>query len=166
MIRVVLILALTPTLAMVASDATPAPTAKQCQSFYDAKDFTQARDACTAAAEKGDVQSRYLLGRMYEEGDGVTKDEKTAAKWYQLAAEAGHAVSQRRLAGAYALGRGVEKNEERGRYWILQAAKNGDSRAMKQVALGYEMGIGGLPKDPKLAAEWRAKAEQSKQQNK
>ena len=164
--RYVVILLCAPAWAFAASEAPQASVANDCQALYDAKDFTQARDACTTAANKGDVQARYLLGRMYEEGEGVSKDEAAAVKWYRQAAEAGHPVSQRRLAGAYALGRGVAKDEKLGLYWIQQAAKNGDTRAQKQLAFGYQMGIGGLPKDEKLAREWRERAAKSKSQNK
>ncbi|GEM_PF-1711046 len=152
--------------ASVHADVAAPGAVQDCKSLYDAKDFEHAREVCTAAAGKKDAQAQYLLGRMHEEGDGMKKDEAAAVKWYRLAADAGHATAQRRLAGAYALGRGVEKDEKLGAYWIKEAAKNGDTRAQKQLALGYEMGIGGLPKDEKLAREWRERAEKSKNQNK
>jgi TPR repeat protein len=136
--------------------------AQDCPSLYEAKDYARAREVCATAAEVGNSQAQFLLGRMYEEGDGVTKDSVVAVKWYRLAAESGHATSQRRLAGAYALGRGVEKDEKLGLYWIQEAAKNGDARAQKQLAVGYEWGIGGLPRDAKLARQWRERAEKNR----
>lgn len=155
--------------AVYASSSVSAPVpapAPECEQFYESKNFGAARTACTAAADKGNAQARYVLGRMYEKGDGVKKDEATAVKWYKLAAEGGHATAQRRLAGAYALGRGVAKDQKLGMYWIQQAAKNGDTRAQKQLAKGYEMGLFGLPKDEKLANEWRERARQGDSQKK
>lgn len=41
-------------------------------------------------AEQGDADAQYKVGRMYEKGIGVTKDESTAWDWYQKAEEQGH----------------------------------------------------------------------------
>lgn len=41
-------------------------------------------------AEQGDADAQYKVGRMYEEGIGVTKDESMAWDWYQKAEEQGH----------------------------------------------------------------------------
>lgn len=41
-------------------------------------------------AKQGDADAQYKVGRMYEKGIGVTKDESTAWDWYQKAEEQGH----------------------------------------------------------------------------
>lgn len=41
-------------------------------------------------AEQGDADAQYKVGRMYEKGIGVTKDESMAWDWYQKAEEQGH----------------------------------------------------------------------------
>ncbi len=41
------------------------------------------------AAERGDIDAQYNLGLMYENGNGVAKDEAKAIKWYRKAAEQG-----------------------------------------------------------------------------
>ena len=41
-------------------------------------------------AEQGDADAQYKVGRMYEKGIGVTKDESVAWDWYQKAEEQGH----------------------------------------------------------------------------
>ena len=38
-------------------------------------------------AEQGDADAQNKLGLMYRKGKGVSKDNKTAVKWYKLAAE-------------------------------------------------------------------------------
>ena len=38
--------------------------------------------------------AQYNLGVMYENGQGVPQDYKTAVKWYRLAAEQGDAGAQ------------------------------------------------------------------------
>jgi TPR repeat protein len=159
--RFIFILLLIPAFAL-ANGGAPQPkvtnSTQDCPSLYEAKEYARAREACVTTAEAGNSQARYLLGRMYEEGDGVTKDSATAVKWYRLAAESGHATSQRRLAGAYYKGLGVQKDDAQALRWLQRAANNGDSRAQKQLAVGYEFGIGGLPRDAKLAQQWRERA--------
>ena len=44
---------------------------------------------------------------MYDNGQGVLQDYKTAAKWYILSAEQGNAEAQYNLGVMYALGQGV-----------------------------------------------------------
>ena len=42
------------------------------------------------AAQTGDPNSQYLVGKMYERGNGVDMDAEKARNWYQLATEKGH----------------------------------------------------------------------------
>ncbi|MBS0647807.1 MAG: sel1 repeat family protein, partial [Verrucomicrobia bacterium] len=46
----------------------------------------------------------------YDKGQGVAKDEKEAAKWYQKAADQGHAKAQFGLGFCYKKGQGVAKD--------------------------------------------------------
>jgi hypothetical protein len=52
-------------------------------------------------AEKGDAESQFRLGRMYDEGDGITKDLSEAVKWYRKAAEQGSLEAQVALGDLY-----------------------------------------------------------------
>ena len=45
------------------------------------------------AASQGHTNAQYYLGVMYEEGRGVSKNYRIAAKWYRLAAAAGNAYA-------------------------------------------------------------------------
>ena len=51
----------------------------------------------TLAAEQGLAHAQNNLGIMYEDGQGVSQDYKTAVKWYRLAAEQGFAPAQHNL---------------------------------------------------------------------
>jgi len=57
-----------------------------------------------ARAKQGDADAQFMLGVMYEEGKGVTQNDKTAVKWYRLAAEQGYAAAQNNLGVKYAKG--------------------------------------------------------------
>src|SRR6056300_1298156 len=59
------------------------------------------------AAEQGDAEAQFNLGRRYDNGEGVTRDNRTAVKWYSLAAEQGLADAQYSLAVMYEWGQGV-----------------------------------------------------------
>ena len=49
------------------------------------------------AAEQGDSNAQYNIGRCYEYGNGVEQSYEEAAKWYQLAADSGDEDAQERL---------------------------------------------------------------------
>jgi len=38
------------------------------------------------AAEQGDADSQFMIGEMYQNGEGVEKDLKSAAEWLMKAA--------------------------------------------------------------------------------
>jgi len=41
------------------------------------------------AAEQGDAMAQFNLGVMYDEGQGVARDDAKAVEWYTKAAEQG-----------------------------------------------------------------------------
>jgi hypothetical protein len=73
--------------------------------------------------------AQYFLARMYERGEGVTKDPKLAAKWYRKAAEQGVNDAQFRLAAMYENGDGVPKDMEYAYGWYSVAAHLGSRKA-------------------------------------
>jgi TPR repeat protein len=50
-------------------------------------DFATALREWKPLAEQGHARAQYNMGVMYENGQGVPQDNKTAVKWYRLAAE-------------------------------------------------------------------------------
>ena len=46
-------------------------------------------------AREGDMQAQFVLGFMYDNGDGVLENDKTAVMWYTKAAQQGYAPAQR-----------------------------------------------------------------------
>ena len=51
-----------------------------------AGDFKTALAEWTPLAEQGNVKAQYNLGIMYQHGEGVSENDKTAMRWYTLAA--------------------------------------------------------------------------------
>ena len=63
------------------------------------------------------------LGRCYEHGEGVTKDEVEAVKWYRKAAEQNDAQAEHDLGCCYANGQGVTKDYVEAAKWSCKAAE-------------------------------------------
>ena len=68
---------------------------------------------------------------MYEKGQGVPQDYKTALKWYTLAAEQGNATAQTSLGFTYGLGQGVLQDYVYAHMWGNIAASNGSENGGK-----------------------------------
>ena len=71
---------------------------------YQSGNFATALREWTPLAEQGDFRTQSFLGYMYQEGQGVPQDYKTAVKWYSLAAKQGLGIilihaSSRELSG-------------------------------------------------------------------
>ena len=47
-------------------------------------------DELVKAAEGGDAEAQFNLGRMYASGEGVPRDYKAAVRWFRKADEQGH----------------------------------------------------------------------------
>ena len=61
------------------------------------KDKTEAARWYRKSAEQGNVHAQFILGTMYDRGEGLHQDDAEAMKWYRKAAEQGHASAQSRL---------------------------------------------------------------------
>ncbi len=109
------------------------------------------------SAEAGNAVGQYDLGRAYENGKNVSKNQAEAAKWYSKAAAQGHAGAQYCLGTAYAFGKGVTKDEVEAAKWYRKAADQGHDNAQFWLGLAYSNGHG-LPKDNNEAIMWLQKA--------
>ena len=61
--------------------------------------------------EKGDMDAQVNLAVMYENGQGVPKDNATAMKWFRLTSEQGHANAQSNLGVMYENGKSVPEGD-------------------------------------------------------
>ena len=59
--------------------------------------YDEARRYYTRAAELGNVDAMWVLGILYENGQGVKQDYVQARAWYQKAADAGNAFAKQQL---------------------------------------------------------------------
>ncbi len=126
------------------------------QGHPDAR-FAEAVRWYRKAAEQGHAQAQYNLGRSYDNGEGVAKDEVEAVKWYRKAAEQNHADAQYALAARYDAGQGTTKDEAEAAHWYRKAAEQGHTQAQFRLAWCYDNGEG-VAKDEAEAANWYRKA--------
>ena len=90
---------------------------------YDKREFKTAFQMASPLAEAGNADAQNLLGMMYEYGEGVKLDAKTAADWYRKAAEQGHSDAQLNLGTLYDNGQGVTHDEKMAAHWYQRAAE-------------------------------------------
>ena len=91
---------------------------------------------------------------MYQNGQGVPQDYKTALKWYTLAAEQGDAYAQYNLGMMYRKGEGVPKDSVYAYMWWNIAAAGGDKFASEsRDSVAKEMTASQIAKAEELARE-------------
>lgn len=147
---------------MLAASAAPAAWAggyEEGRAAYEAKDYAAAYRLWLPLAERGDVRAQHAVGDLYEDGNGVERDLRTAAGWYARAAERGHAESMYRLSVGHAWGLGgLRRDDALAAKWLRRSAEGGFRKAQKVLAQAYERGRFGLPRDAQQAKYWYDKA--------
>ncbi len=125
---------------------------------YERGDFDTALKAWRPLAEQGEAAAQWIMGTMYENGQGVPQDYTEAAKWYRLAAEQGDGWGQNNLGVMYAQGRGVPQDYQEAARWNRKAAEQGLAIAQGKLGVMYALSQG-VPKDYVLAHMWLNLAE-------
>jgi len=93
------------------------------------------------------------LGLLYQQGRGVTKDNKRAARWYREAAEAGLPEAQFNLGYLYERGLGLKADGPKAAVWYRRAALQGEAQAFRSLGMLYAVG-GRVPRDDAKALFW------------
>ncbi len=106
-------------------------------SAYQNGDYAAAMRFFRPEAVVGNRIAQWLLGEMYNKGQGVPQDYAEAAKWYRRAAEQGDAEAQFSLAMVYYQGHGVSQDFVEALKWNRSAADQGVARA--QFYLGFPL---------------------------
>ena len=97
--------------------------------------FDQAYTYWLPLANDGHLDSQFMLGQLYEQGQGVTSDLSVALDWYDKAARSGQANAQFRL-GLYHINEAEDPNQPLGLYWIQSAADKGLEEAIEYMKSG------------------------------
>ncbi len=117
------------------------------------KDYATALKHWRPLAEQGHAGAQYFLGRMCQDGYGVTRDYKEAVRWYRMAAKQGNRAAQFWLGSVYHHGQGVAKNDKEAVRWWRMAGDKGHARAQYFLGLMYQNGQG-VTQDDAEAVRW------------
>lgn len=90
----------------------------------------------TQAADAGDQITQYHLGKLYLQGEVISKDITKAVEYLTAAAEQGHQYAQYALGKLYLTGDEVMQDKEQAAYWLTQSAAQGNQYA--QFLLGHQ----------------------------
>jgi len=130
-------------------------------------DYAEAFRWMKQSAENGFADGQFILGKMYEKGQGCDPDIGKATQWYQEAAGQGQREAAQRLGFLYQNGWGVKRDEAEAIRWYQRAGRLGDTNAATAVqnirkGLEYEQSLP-APKRQMLRkateAMWRRAAE-------
>src|SRR2546421_11594551 len=69
-----------------------------------------------------DKVAQYNLGKFYQYGKGVQKDEVKAFEWFEKSANKDYSNAQKKLGSFYKNGIGIEKDLEKAYYWYQKAS--------------------------------------------
>ena len=123
---------------------------------YLSKDYETALKLFRPLADQGTFGAAFFVGRMYDNGEGVTEDNAEAVTWYRKAADQRDAISQYYLGGMYERGDGVTKSYVQAYMWWDLAAGFGNSDAKEgKSALEKKMTPAQIAEAQKLTREWK-----------
>lgn len=125
---------------------------------YNRGDYATAAKGFRPFAEYGKrVDAQYILGWIYQNGEGVKQDYAESAKWYRLAAQREHPDAQYALGTYYLFGNGVQRDEAEAAKWLHAAAKQGKAGA--QYLYGYLLSRSeSVQRNEAEGAQWYRKA--------
>jgi hypothetical protein len=136
------------------------PSAATAYMMLDQGLYVAALRVALAAVDKREREAYTLIGRIYEEGLGVSQNQPVAAQWYRQGAELGDPNAQFALGLMYAEGRGIGKDLNRAGNAFEAAAQQGHEVAQYNLALLHVHGEG-RPENLTQAAFWLEKAARS-----
>jgi TPR repeat protein/serine/threonine protein kinase len=139
--------------------ATPQP-GERADDLYARRDYANAFAKYQQEAEQGDRHAQYLVGYMYQNGQGVPPDSARALSWYRKAADQGDATAETQIGFLYQNGIGVSRDLVVAAEWYAKAAADGSRDGQYQYAYVNQHGFG-VPRNYPAALRWyRAAADQ------
>lgn len=133
-------------------EVTPAEMQRAAYDAFEEGKYLTALSLAQDAAGRGDPQAYTLMGRIYSEGTGVSRDPVKAAEAYDKGAALGDVSAMVSLAVMLASGNGVEKNRDKAAEMFERAALTGDPLANYNLGLLFLRGQG-KPENPFRAAQ-------------
>ncbi len=103
---------------------------------------TQEISRLQTEAQSGNLDAQLKLARAYDRGNGVSKNDQEALKWYRSAAEHGNPEAQENLGVIYLAGEIVKQDKHEAFAWFQKSARQGNADAMYDLGAAYYNGDG------------------------
>ena len=116
-------------------------------------EYAMAARALRPPAEQGHARAQFVLGYLYQVGQGVPQDFAEAEKWYRKAAEQGNAKAQYNLGVLNHYGWGVPQDHAEAAKWYRKAAQQGNAHAQNSLGVMCWKGHG-IAQDYVKAYKW------------
>ncbi len=100
---------------------------------YTSGDFEGAVREFRTLAGQGHAESQYMLGILYEEGQGLPRDDVEAAYWYSRAAEKGLADAYFALGQLFVHRQGARQDRMAAHHWFSLAKEHGHRLADQEM---------------------------------
>lgn len=154
-----------PVASQERDNAREAVTNLEAYAVYKMGQYDEARRIWEELAAKGNTTAMINLANLFQQGQGVTEDQKKATELLQQAAQAGDARAQYELGIAYEKGHTVSRDIAQAAAWLKKSAEQ--NYADGQFAYGVMLATGqgkGLdkatPQEKSEALEWLNKAKE------
>lgn len=128
---------------------------------YQQADYATALKKWRPLAENGNSAPQLFIGFMYDNGQGVARDDSAAADWYAKAAERDNMIAQVRLALMYRDGRGVPEDRVKAWFWAGMAARKEDH--MHRIGMALQRDLKAVMTPDELAEAEKLLSERAKQ---
>jgi TPR repeat protein len=100
---------------------------------YSSGDYDTAAREFKLLADRGDKESQYLLGLLYEEGQGLARDDVEAAYWYARSAGQGFIDAYFALGQLFAQRKGERQDRMAAHHWFSLAKEYGHRLADQEM---------------------------------
>lgn len=134
--------------------ATRAPTVAEGLELYDAGEYAKAFGLLDQLAHAGNAQAQQVLGVMYENGQGVSKNENLALDWFRQAAAKNNESAQYLLANLLERKSAQVNHQNEALKWYRLAAINGHPSAQYRMGQFEMTGLNGATPDLLKASYW------------
>jgi len=95
------------------------------QAAHKQGNYAEVLRLATPHAQQGDAYAQYVLGLLYDNGQGVPQDHAQSLQWYLKAAQQGYAAAQFSAGLQYDRGRGTGEDPIQAFRWYREAASTG-----------------------------------------
>ena len=102
---------------------------------YQSQKYAIALEEFSYLADEGNASALFYVGKIYNDGEGVSQDKSRALSFFQKAAALGHADALYHLGMAYLTGEnGLAQDKETAISYFKKAAYAGNANALYQLA--------------------------------